>query len=67
MLIKYLMLSLEHKKTSAVTLVRCSEFAVERLLMNHSDQFVVKIRKIARECQKLLIRERPDVALGCIQ
>lgn len=48
-------------------LERCPELAVERLYMNCSDQFIVKVREIARECKKLLIRERPDVAFGCIQ
>ena len=32
--------------------------------MNHSDQFVVKIRKIARECKKLLFGERKKVVFG---
>ena len=44
-------------------------FEADRWTMhvNCSDQFIVKVREIARECKKLLIRERPDVALGCIQ
>lgn len=56
-----------HKKNIRCHLERCPELAVKRLSMNCSDQFIVKVREIARECKKLLIRERPDVAFGCIQ
>ena len=46
---------------------RCPETAFERLLMNRSDQSVMKVREIARKCKKLLVRERGEVAFGCLQ
>ena len=55
------------QKNIRTHLERSPEAAFERLLMNRSDQSVMKVREIARECQKLLVRERGEVAFGCIQ
>jgi len=47
--------------------VGCPEFAVERLVVYKTDESVVKGGKIARECEKLLITERPEEALGLLK
>ena len=54
-------------KDSRRDTVRCPELPTEGLVVYETDESVVKGCEIARECEKILIREGLEVALGLLK